>query len=167
MELTEINQNTQARDLNARLHRYNTQLCCTRSVSLWRMSYWRIFLSGFIYFRYYYCKARGVESVNLTIKIKLSLCFLFNRAPRHEGLLEEWRHSSTHSLTWALDGGEWSASRPGRFIPRERAPVTHWIRGWVAPEPFWTRRWTEKFPAPAEKTYWGLEVQPHAFFTSE
>jgi hypothetical protein len=27
-----------------------------------------------------------------------------------------------HSLTSALDGGEWSASRPGRFTPRERAP---------------------------------------------
>jgi hypothetical protein len=24
-----------------------------------------------------------------------------------------------------LDGGEWSASRPGRFTPRERAPGTH------------------------------------------
>jgi hypothetical protein len=24
-----------------------------------------------------------------------------------------------HSLTSALDGGEWSASRPGRFTPRE------------------------------------------------
>jgi hypothetical protein len=23
-----------------------------------------------------------------------------------------WRYGSTHSLTWALDGGEWSASRP-------------------------------------------------------
>jgi hypothetical protein len=31
-------------------------------------------------------------------------------------------YSSTHSLTSALDGGEWSASRPGRFTPRERAP---------------------------------------------
>jgi hypothetical protein len=28
-----------------------------------------------------------------------------------------------HSLT-ALDGGEWSASRPGRFTSRERAPGT-------------------------------------------
>jgi hypothetical protein len=28
------------------------------------------------------------------------------------GVLEEWRFSSTHSLTLALDGGEWSASRP-------------------------------------------------------
>jgi hypothetical protein len=36
-----------------------------------------------------------------------------------------------HSLTSALDGGEWSASRPGRFTPRERAPGTHWIRDWV------------------------------------
>jgi hypothetical protein len=31
-------------------------------------------------------------------------------------------YSSAHSLTSALDGGEWSASRPGRFTPRERAP---------------------------------------------
>jgi hypothetical protein len=31
----------------------------------------------------------------------------------------------------ALIGGEWSTSRPGRFTPRERAPDTHWIGGWV------------------------------------
>jgi hypothetical protein len=31
----------------------------------------------------------------------------------------------------ALVGGEWSASRPGRFIPGERAPGSHWIGGWV------------------------------------
>jgi hypothetical protein len=36
-------------------------------------------------------------------------------------------------LTSALDGGEWSASRPGRFTSRERAPGTHWIGGWVGP----------------------------------
>jgi hypothetical protein len=33
----------------------------------------------------------------------------------------------------SLDGGEWSASRPGRFTSRERAPGTHWIGGWVGP----------------------------------
>jgi hypothetical protein len=27
----------------------------------------------------------------------------------------------------------WSASRPGNFIPRERAPGTHWIGDWVGP----------------------------------
>jgi hypothetical protein len=60
----------------------------------------------------------------------LSLSF-FNWATRHEGVLGEWRYSATHSLTSALDGGEWSASRPGRFTPREGAPVTRWIGGWV------------------------------------
>jgi hypothetical protein len=40
---------------------------------------------------------------------------------------------STHSLASALDGGEWSASRPGCFSPREGAPSTHWIGGWVGP----------------------------------
>jgi hypothetical protein len=36
-------------------------------------------------------------------------------------------------LASALTGGEWSASRPGRFTPGERAPGTHWIGGWVDP----------------------------------
>jgi hypothetical protein len=40
-------------------------------------------------------------------------------------------HSSTHSLTSPLDGGEWSASGPGRFTSKGRAPGTHWIGGWV------------------------------------
>jgi hypothetical protein len=36
-------------------------------------------------------------------------------------------------LASALVVGEWSASHPGRFTPRERAPGTHWIGGWVDP----------------------------------
>jgi hypothetical protein len=36
-------------------------------------------------------------------------------------------------LTSALAGGEWSASRPGRFTAGERIPGTHWIGGWVGP----------------------------------
>jgi hypothetical protein len=43
----------------------------------------------------------------------------------------EWRYRATHSLTSALDGGEWSASHPGRFTPRERTPGTRCIAGWV------------------------------------
>jgi len=31
----------------------------------------------------------------------------------------------------ALDGGEWSTSRSGRFTTRERVPGTHWIGGCV------------------------------------
>jgi hypothetical protein len=34
-------------------------------------------------------------------------------------------------LTSALDGGEWSASSPGRFTHRERDPSTDWIGDWV------------------------------------
>jgi hypothetical protein len=34
-------------------------------------------------------------------------------------------------LTAALVGGEWSASRPGRFTAKEGALGTHWIGGWA------------------------------------
>jgi hypothetical protein len=43
------------------------------------------------------------------------------------------RYSYTHSLTSALDEGEWSTSCPGRFTPKKRAPGTNWIRGWAGP----------------------------------
>jgi hypothetical protein len=36
-------------------------------------------------------------------------------------------------LNSALVWGQWSTSRPGRFTPRERAPGTHSIGGWVDP----------------------------------
>jgi hypothetical protein len=36
-------------------------------------------------------------------------------------------------LTSALVGGEWSASRPWRFIPGENAPGSQGIGGWVGP----------------------------------
>jgi hypothetical protein len=36
-------------------------------------------------------------------------------------------------FTSALAGGDWSASHPGRFTPRETVPGKHWIRGWVDP----------------------------------
>jgi hypothetical protein len=43
------------------------------------------------------------------------------------GELAIWFHVF---LTSALDGGELSASRTGRFTPGERAPCSHWIAGW-------------------------------------
>jgi hypothetical protein len=81
---------------------------------------------------------------------KLSLCF--NWTPRHEGLLGEWRYSSTHSMTSALEGGEWSASRPSRFIPRGRAPGTHWIGGWVGPRAVLDAVMKRKIPAPRRES---------------
>jgi hypothetical protein len=73
------------------------------------------------------------ELCNNKIKVNVNLSLCFNWALRHEGELGEWMYSPIHSLTSALDGGEWSASHPGRFTPRERAPGTHWIGGWVGP----------------------------------
>jgi hypothetical protein len=43
----------------------------------------------------------------------------------------EWIYSSTNSFTSTLDGDVWPASRPGRFTPKETAPCTHCIGGWV------------------------------------
>jgi hypothetical protein len=57
-------------------------------------------------------------------------------------------YSSTHSLTSALDGGEWSASRPDSFNPREWIPDTHWIGGWMSPRAGLDTVVKKKFPAP-------------------
>jgi hypothetical protein len=84
------------------------------------------------------------------VKVKLSLCF--SSAPRHEGVLGEWNYSSTHSLTSALDGGEKSALRPGRFIPRERASGTHWIGGWVGPRAILDAVVKRKIPSPRRES---------------
>jgi hypothetical protein len=64
------------------------------------------------------------------VKVKLSLCLT-----EHHAMKAYWGvgYSSTHSLISALDGGEWSASCPGRFTNRERAPGINWIGGWVVP----------------------------------
>jgi hypothetical protein len=64
----------------------------------------------------------------------------------------DWRYSSTHSLTCALDAGEWSSSRPGRFTPREIAPVTHWIGGWVGPRAILNAVVKKKIPSPCRES---------------
>jgi hypothetical protein len=44
----------------------------------------------------------------------------------------EWMYNP-YFFTSALAGGEWSASRPGRFTPGKEPPGTHWVGGWVDP----------------------------------
>jgi hypothetical protein len=58
----------------------------------------------------------------------------------------------THSLTSALDGDECSASRPGRFTPKERAPGTHWIVGWVGPRAVLDAAVKRKIPSPRQES---------------
>jgi hypothetical protein len=45
--------------------------------------------------------------------------------------MREVMYRSTFFLTSSLVGGERSASRPDHFTPRESAPATFWIGGWV------------------------------------
>jgi hypothetical protein len=61
-------------------------------------------------------------------------------------------YCSAHSLTSVLDGGEWSASRPGRFTSRERAPGTHWIGGCVGPRAVLDAVVKRKFPSPRRES---------------
>jgi hypothetical protein len=65
------------------------------------------------------------------VKVKLSLCL----TKRHT-IKMYWGSGGVvpQFLTSVLDGGEWSASCPGHFTPRERAPGTHSIGGWVGPK---------------------------------
>jgi hypothetical protein len=60
-------------------------------------------------------------------------------------------------LTLALAGSKWSASRPSRFILRERAPGIYWIGGWVDPRASLDDMEKRKF-----FTLPGLELQPLA-----
>jgi hypothetical protein len=59
--------------------------------------------------------------------------------PRPQGTcLTSWFFSPLNHLTRPIARenfiiGEWSASHPGRFTPKERDPGTHWIGGWVGP----------------------------------
>jgi hypothetical protein len=59
---------------------------------------------------------------------------------------------STHTLTSALEGCEWSASLTGRFTPRERAPGTHWIGDWVGPGAVLEAVVKRKIPSPRRES---------------
>jgi hypothetical protein len=78
-------------------------------------------------------KQQGPPKCSLKVEVKSSQCFLsyFSMTPwRRTGGVEVHLHAF---LTLALDGDQLLASRFGRFTPKERAPGTHWIGGWVGP----------------------------------
>jgi hypothetical protein len=87
----------------------------------------------------------------------LHMLYIFFPATRHGGAWGKRRYSSYSFSTSALDGGEWSASRPGRALPpgrtlppgkRPPVPIVQ-EAGW-APEPIWTQKIEEKSFAPPE-----------------
>jgi hypothetical protein len=54
-------------------------------------------------------------------------------------------YSSYSFTTSALDGGKWSASRPGRALPLGKGPPVSIVQeAGCAPEPVWTQRLQEK-----------------------
>jgi hypothetical protein len=58
----------------------------------------------------------------------------------------------TRSFISALNEFEWSDSRPSRFNPRERAPATHWIAGWVDPRAGLDTVVKRKIPSPCQNS---------------
>jgi hypothetical protein len=62
-------------------------------------------------------------------KSKVKSLYLINQARRH-GDAQGSGGIAPSFLTSELDGGKWSASRPGFFIPMERATNTHHTEGY-------------------------------------
>jgi hypothetical protein len=83
------------------------------------------------------------------VKAKMSLCLTKHHAMKTHWGVEVYLHAF---LTSALHGGEWSASRAGRFTPREKAPGTHWIGGWVGPRAVLDAVMKRKIPNPRRKS---------------
>jgi hypothetical protein len=65
-----------------------------------------------------------------------------------EALEGDSRYSAYIFLTSALEGDEWSASRPGRALPPGKESPVPIVQeaGWT-PEPVWTQRLEEKSSA--------------------
>jgi hypothetical protein len=80
----------------------------------------------------------GTDCISLQIKLKLS-----HYTPRRN--LGERRYSSYSFSTSALDGSEWSASRPCRALAPGKGPPVPNVQeaGW-APEPVWIQRLEER-----------------------
>jgi len=73
----------------------------------------------------------------------------------YEGV-ELWLHASL----LAPYRSEWSASCPGCFTPKERAPGTHCVQGWMGSRASMDTMAKKKIPTPAGNQT--LFVQPAA-----
>jgi hypothetical protein len=83
------------------------------------------------------------------VNIKLFLCLTEHHAMKMYGRAEIQFHLF---LTSVLDGGEQSASRPGRFTPHRKSPSTHWIGGWVRPRANIDAVANRKIPCPCRES---------------
>jgi hypothetical protein len=88
----------------------------------------RFILSVYVHNVEYYDANWGTKD-NLTKECKSKIKYLYHAMKTYGGVTVEIRVF----LTSTLVGGEWSASRPCRFIPGEKAPGSDLIEGWVDP----------------------------------
>jgi hypothetical protein len=88
---------------------------------------------------YLYCNPTNLHS---NVKLKLSY---YN----HGGTCGKRKHSSYSFFTSALDGAEWSASRPGHDLPpgKELLVPVGQKAGWAS-EPVWTQAKKNPLPLP-------------------
>jgi hypothetical protein len=83
-------------------------------------------------------------------KVKaMCLCLTKRHAMKTYGGVEVQLHAY---LTPGIDGGEWSASGPGRFTLKEGAPGTHWIGGWMGPRTVLDAVMKRKIPSPRRES---------------
>jgi hypothetical protein len=75
--------------------------------------------------------SRNINNSICNLNVKLSLYWTKYHDMKTYEAVEVQLHVF---LTSALDGGEWSTSRPGCFTAGEIDPSSHWIGGWVGPK---------------------------------
>jgi hypothetical protein len=68
------------------------------------------------------------KAVHVLNEVQCHGCLTNHHTMKTHGGVEVWLHTF---LNLVLDGGEWSTSCPSCFTPRERAPSTNLIGGWV------------------------------------
>jgi hypothetical protein len=90
-----------------------------------------------------YCNILLTSKCSSYSSYSYTSCVLIRNFKNNRRLGE--RYSSYSFTTSALDGGEWSASRPGRALdPGKGTPVPIVQEAGWAPEPVWTQRLEEK-----------------------
>jgi hypothetical protein len=77
----------------------------------------------------------------------------------------EWRFSST-IMTSTLDGGEWSASRPGRFSTDQTGPSIHCM-GLCEPQTRSGHRGEEKITCPCWESNPGRPARSQSLYLTK
>jgi hypothetical protein len=97
------------------------------------------------------------SQLNVKVKVKLFPCLT-----KHHAIKTYWGSGSLapRILDLGTSGGEWSDSRPSRLTPRESAPRTHWIGGWVGARAVLDAVVKRKIPSPRRERNPRIPIMP-------